>query len=285
MKLRKILVWVLIIGLFITAANDCNNLEKQLEEANKIIEENNYEKVKIENQKDIERLTKENEKLKKDKETLQDNYKELQDNNEQLEQDKKDLQKKIDELEIKLEESNVKIQDTKKENHNESIPPEIANVKNEEIISAYNNLPENVKELFRDLDCTLYEVDTITSDTFIIPYGTVAFFSYEGATGECKIQFDMDAIEDFEHVVYHEFGHLLDCGYNLQYESDDYEFIQIYHDEKNDYVTDYNYMYATGTSVEYCADAFAEYMKDPEQLKENTPKTYEYIHNSINNIR
>lgn len=143
---------------------------------------------------------------------------------------------------------------------------------------ACDNLPEPVKRLFNDIGCTI----TIVPEIEEAPWAAGAFYS-ESTNKYASIEITR-GVSNQEFVTYHEFGHLLDYGYDKVFKSEyDSEFISIYHEEKANFITDYNYEYATSNSVEYFAEAFAEYMTNPDRLRENTPKTYDYIVNAISN--
>lgn len=157
-------------------------------------------------------------------------------------------------------------------------PKEIKNITNEEIIQAYNELPEPVKQLFKDSGCKIKVKEEIKNRDDI-----AGIFYHNDLIGFCKIVIIKD-VNRINEVVFHEIGHLVDWGYNREYESEEYEFMRIYYQEKDDFVTDYNYRYAISNPTEYFASAFAEYMINPERLKENTPLTYNYIVKVINNI-
>ena len=149
----------------------------------------------------------------------------------------------------------------------------------EEITNAYDNLPESVKKLFVDMDCTLDEVTSIDNDATIL--GT---FRYNADIDYTEILIRR-GIEDQDITVYHEFGHLLDYGYNEVFESETSYFVDIYNEEKDNFIVDYNYDYYVSSPKEYFAQAFAEYMTNPDRLYENTPFTYFYVDTVVNNIK
>lgn len=137
----------------------------------------------------------------------------------------------------------------------------------------YNGLPEVVKRLFVNTGCTLTEVDCIENDPNAVGIfahnDTAHYYAIEIVRGESYLS--------KESTVYHEFGHLLDYGYNECFKSDSKIFTEIYEVEKDYFVVDYNYEYVTSTPREYFAEAFAEYMTNPDRLRDNTPMTYNYI--------
>lgn len=137
----------------------------------------------------------------------------------------------------------------------------------------YDELPEVVKRLFVNTDCTLTEVDYDEDNPkragMFICNNTVHYYAIEIVRGEFCI--------NKENVVYHEFGHLLDYGYNECFRSDSKIFREIYEVEKGAFVVDDNYEYVTSNPQEYFAEAFAEYMTNPDRLRDNTPMTYSYI--------
>lgn len=143
---------------------------------------------------------------------------------------------------------------------------------------ALNRMPVSVMRLREDLECNVSLVDNIERNEYA---DGIFIYNHDDYTA---IEIEK-AIVNQEYVIYHEFGHLLDYGYNKKYESTDKEFRSIYYAEKWYFVDDYNYEYAISCPEEYFAEAFAEYMTNPNRLLENTPLTYEYISNCINNIR
>lgn len=137
----------------------------------------------------------------------------------------------------------------------------------------YNELPEVVKNLFVNTDCTLTEVDYDEDKPnragVFMCNDTVHYYAIEIVRGEFCI--------NKENVVYHEFGHLLDYGYNEYFKSDSKIFREIYEADRGAFVVDCGYDYVTSNPQEYFAEAFAEYMTNPDRLRDNTPMTYYYI--------
>ena len=137
----------------------------------------------------------------------------------------------------------------------------------------YDELPEVVKNLFINTDCTLTEVDHMESNPkavgMFIHNDITHYYAIEIIRGEFNCS--------KESIVYHEFGHLLDYGYNECYKSNSKVFREIYEAEKGAFVVDDNYDYVTKDPQEYFAESFAEYMTNPDRLRDNTPMTYEYI--------
>lgn len=140
------------------------------------------------------------------------------------------------------------------------------------ISEIYNGLPEVVKRLFVNTDCTLTEVDEIEGAPT-----AAGVFMHSNAVHYYAIEVKRNSSFSKENVAYHEFGHLLDYGYGESYRSKSEIFMEIYDTEKDHFVVDDNYEYVTSTPQEYFAESFAEYMTNPDRLKENTPMTYDYI--------
>lgn len=138
----------------------------------------------------------------------------------------------------------------------------------------YNELPEVVKNLFVNTDCTLTEVDYIEG----MP-DAVGVFEHSDIVHCYAIKIVRGGAYPVkkDNTVYHEFGHLLDYGYNECFKSDSKIFEEIYEAESDAFVVDGGYVYATSTPREYFATAFAEYMTNPDRLRDNTPMTYNYI--------
>ena len=137
----------------------------------------------------------------------------------------------------------------------------------------YDELPEVVKNLFINTDCTLTEVDHMESNP-----KAVGMFIHNDITHYYAIEIIRGEFgSSKESIVYHEFGHLLDYGYNECYKSNSKIFREIYEAEKGAFVVDDNYEYVTKDPQEYFAESFAEYMTNPDRLRDNTPMTYDYI--------
>lgn len=242
------------------------------------------EKVK----QDEEEEEQDKEDLIRDKQKIQEQYDNLKKENEQLKSDNTELQNKINILnneneQLKNDNNTIRNQNARLQNEqqktnntdNMNTDNEVSHIQNEGIKEAYSNLPESVKKLFKDTDCTITEVSYIKDNC--------AGILYTGHTSYPQIEIVYNA-RYIQNVTYHEFGHLLDYGYNNYFESEDDEFMNIYYAERSNFKNNYNYEYAVSNSTEYFAEAFAEYMKNPQQLKDNTPRTYNYIVNTINNI-
>lgn len=92
--------------------------------------------------------------------------------------------------------------------------------------------------------------------------------------------------------LYHEFGHYVDVHYGVSqgyigYMSEKEPFLSIYNSEKVNFKVDTNkdLDYYTSSSKEMFAQAFAEYIVNPDRLKNNTPKTYNYVKKVVESIR
>ena len=147
----------------------------------------------------------------------------------------------------------------------------------ERVWNAYDKLPEKVKELVEEENYKIYVVDELESD--IDGYITLGktYFGFK----TIKIS-NIDLY--VERTTLHEYGHVLDDELAIRFISESEEFMDIYLSEKENFAVDDNHEYFTSTELEYFASAFAEYILNPERLKENTPRTYEFIENCINNL-
>lgn len=84
--------------------------------------------------------------------------------------------------------------------------------------------------------------------------------------------------------LYHELGHFL----SLLKGKGDYidksnDFISIFNAEKSAYRGN-NKAYVTQDTGEYFAESFCDYTENPSVLKQQRPKTYNYINNMVNSI-
>ena len=87
----------------------------------------------------------------------------------------------------------------------------------------------------------------------------------------------------YELTLLHEIGHATDCT-SVGYRSNGQEFFNIYLQERDKLNFGLNQEYHKSSSIEFFANAFANYFYNDytnQQLKENLPLTYEYIHNYI----
>lgn len=87
----------------------------------------------------------------------------------------------------------------------------------------------------------------------------------------------------YEITLLHEIGHAVDCT-SIGKRSDGQEFSNIYLQEKDKLNFGLNQEYHKSSSVEFFANAFANYFYSDytnQQLKENLPLTWEYIRDYI----
>lgn len=88
----------------------------------------------------------------------------------------------------------------------------------------------------------------------------------------------------FRRSVVHEIFHAYDDY--LSFISESSEFKKIYESEKEKFkVCDYHSTHYLSNVREYFAEACQEYIYHPDDLKINTPKTYEFIEDCINRVR
>ena len=137
----------------------------------------------------------------------------------------------------------------------------------EAVWSAHSKLPHKVKEMLQDNNYRIHVIDMIQDDP------NITGITYYGPR-IIEIKNDMYYVR---RTMFHECGHVLDDESHILYISGTSEFKKIYEEEKDYFVVDNNYDYFVSTEAEYFASAFSEYMLNPHRLKENTPKTYEFI--------
>lgn len=145
----------------------------------------------------------------------------------------------------------------------------------EAVWNAYAKLPHTVKDMLQDSNYRIYVVDSIENNANIVG------ITYYGP----RIILIKDDMYYVTRTMYHECGHVVDDKSHILYASDTKEFKQIYLEERDNFKVDNNYDYFVSDEHEYFASAFAEYMLNPTRLKENTPKTYEFIKKCINKER
>lgn len=142
--------------------------------------------------------------------------------------------------------------------------------------NAYDELPEVLKDKYEAMGYEMVIVDEISKSDYGVVVGRIIH-------GPRTIMIK-DEVGSAKRTVFHEFGHLLDYRQLLLDYSSTNEFKAIYQEEKENFKTIYSdYDYAISTNKEYFATAFAEYMINPDRLKSNTPKTYDYIEKCLNN--
>ena len=85
--------------------------------------------------------------------------------------------------------------------------------------------------------------------------------------------------------LYHELGHFLSIlkGRGGKHIDKSSEFISIFNAEKSAYRGN-NKAYVTQDTGEYFAESFCDYTENPSVLKQQRPKTYNYINNMVNSI-
>ena len=142
------------------------------------------------------------------------------------------------------------------------------------IWESYDELPKIVKTMLRENHYRIYVVDLINNNERIL-----GLTMYKASIILIKNE-TYEVVDTF----YHECGHVLDDESCFGYASETKEFEGIYENERYMfvYVSPYNHEYCTSTKQEYFAQAFAEYMTNPDKLKRYTPQTYEYIENCLN---
>jgi diphthamide synthase subunit DPH2 len=158
------------------------------------------------------------------------------------------------------------------------------NVHNEGIVyekvwEAYDKLPDNVKEMLDDESYSIYVVDPLES----IVEGYITL-------GKTFFRFGVIQISNtdiwVERTTLHEIGHVIDDESAFTFISRSNKFKEIYQEEKDAfrYVVVDNYEYCVSSELEYFAQAFSEYIINPEGLKMFTPRTYEFIDRCVKNI-
>lgn len=143
----------------------------------------------------------------------------------------------------------------------------------------YDELPENIKEMLDDQHYEIYVVDPLVSE--MEGYITL---------GRTHFMYGIIEISNkdlwVKRTTFHEVGHVIDDEISITFASASKEFKEIYEEEKEAFkhVVADNHEYFISTEMEYFAQAFSEFMINPEGLQEYTPRTYEFIEKCINNI-
>lgn len=158
----------------------------------------------------------------------------------------------------------------------------IGNISNEKLWNIDKNyylIPENVRTRLENDGWNYF----CNSEDFGAEYG----FSFEilALTIYDRKTIYISDKTSAEKSILHEVGHALD--YTCGFVSDRKEFSAIYDAEKNVFCSTFN-VNANGhnasSTIEYFATSYHYYITNPELLKENCPKTYEYIKKYENSI-
>lgn len=139
----------------------------------------------------------------------------------------------------------------------------------DKVWNAYAKVPDKVKLMLQDNKYRIYIVDIIDNNANILGQTTYAV----------KLIKIRDLNCDVETTLMHECGHVLDDESHILFISWTKEFKDIFAEEKDAfyYVVDDNYEYYITNEKEYFAQAFAEFILNPEKLNFYTPKTYKFI--------
>jgi hypothetical protein len=145
----------------------------------------------------------------------------------------------------------------------------------------WNTIPEYIRNFLKSKGCKIYITDTNLSERFF-PNDNLG--SVAGTTVPIELTVYLeDRKNAIKNSLVHEVGHLIDVIHLTS--SEELRFKEIFEAEKNIFLNipgadDY----ALTNSSEYFAEAFVIYLKNPNELIKNCPKTYEYIHSIITNI-
>lgn len=141
-----------------------------------------------------------------------------------------------------------------------------------EVIEYINMIPEDL------IGCLSHYTLTVTNSYD----GTGLSNGISGITRNKSMEIYIRATpSSFKYTVIHEIAHALDynCGAG-SYLSNNPEFQAIYQSEKDNYKSTVHIVndgHGVSTSKEYFADAFQEYIINPNELAKNTPQTYEFL--------
>lgn len=145
----------------------------------------------------------------------------------------------------------------------------------EKVVEAFDGLPDHIEDFYMDEHGKILIVDDESNNLSWAG-------QYTPRNDEIKIKKNS---YDIKVVLYHEIGHMIDFKYkNFIVLSNTREFKEIYEEEKDNFKVDHsNPEYFRNNRQEYFAQAFSEYLINPERLKKNCPKTYEFIKYNIDN--
>lgn len=166
-----------------------------------------------------------------------------------------------------------------------------------EVMKAYKKFPKQIKNILKieenhykvkvaknlyikDKSCAGMIKTTIEEGTFVV-------------VDRCIFIKERNKYENYqfvEDVFYHECGHVLviEAINNdmMKDEEFNFEFTGIFYEEREDFIVygNENDEHFKNSNFEYFAQSFSEYLLRPERLKENTPKTYEFMNKFVNEI-
>lgn len=163
-----------------------------------------------------------------------------------------------------------------------------------EVMKAYKKFPKQIKNILKiegnhykvkvaknlynkDKSCAGMIKTTIEEDTLVV-------------VDRCIFIKEENNRQFIEDVFYHECGHVLiiEAINNdmMKDEKFNFEFTEIFYEEREDFIAYGNEHdeYFKNSNFEYFAQSFSEYLLRPERLKENTPKTYEFMNKFVNEI-
>lgn len=146
----------------------------------------------------------------------------------------------------------------------------------EETQKSLDNVPQSLVSLFYKnggmVNVTNEEYEsTYTYKNDVIKFNVAGFFRH--ADESIYIMTDLSNIEDG--TVEHEFGHYLDSVFDDISEKGYFNsiYLEEYESFKN-HIQSSNYY---DNNVEYFAESFSKYLKEPKELKMYCPKTYDFI--------
>lgn len=142
----------------------------------------------------------------------------------------------------------------------------------------YNMVPKNVRDYLEASGWTI----TVSAQNITERYNKTG--DVLGITSYLNKKIMIDNREVAKSAVIHEVGHYIDFENDFVSESD--EFVSIYEAEKDAFCA-YRYTADHNTSEprEYFAESYYSCINDPDGMKTNCPKTYEFVMNVSNSIQ
>ena len=157
-----------------------------------------------------------------------------------------------------------------------------------------DRLPKNVKEIVSDYTFVLGDKAEETLEKYghtkQTAYGLHIGYDKTIVVNNYRYNNREDDVNDYwfdihyELTLLHEIGHAVDYIRDIGYRSNGQEFFNIYLQERDKLNFGLNQEYHKSSSIEFFANAFANYFYSDytnQQLKDNLPLTYEYVHTYI----
>lgn len=161
-------------------------------------------------------------------------------------------------------------------------------IKDDDVADSYVNMtnnylekvPENIKEKLENEGWNIHITNKNLADEFKVEgYDKISGLTvYEEKN--IYVEARSTAIKS---SLIHEIGHAIDSSSGFISQNNDFN--DIYKNEQNSFVESGNEdsSYGTTSNIEYFAESFNQFIQYPQQQNENTPETFKYMENLVEN--